>query len=160
MNIMKVQINRPWMDASIFDQSKAFVRISGTKFSNGFDTTLLSSEGDQKPDGDTLVKAFQAAGNNATLPAYPVTFIIAKDVTIRLTVQESSAKSLKEFMNKSMSTGVRNYCAVHSASSRPNHLWPLPFAGCYPWLLLRWHYPLERKLAVRVLDAGWQFCID
>ncbi|KIO32805.1 hypothetical protein M407DRAFT_4299 [Tulasnella calospora MUT 4182] len=104
MNVMKVQISRPWLDASIFNQSNAYVRISDKKFSTGFDTKLVSSQNEKPPTGGELQNKF-AEAEDSLLPAYPVAFIVAKDVTIKLTSSTEAAASLNTIMKESMSGG-------------------------------------------------------
>ncbi|KAG8914947.1 hypothetical protein FRC00_009358 [Tulasnella sp. 408] len=104
MNVMKVQISRPWLDASIFHQSDAYVRISGDKFSNGFDTMHVSSQNPNPLTGTALLNKFSEA-EETVLPAYPVAFIVAKDVTIKLTTDTSQTKMENSVIQEHVNAG-------------------------------------------------------
>ncbi|KAG9041050.1 hypothetical protein FS837_012795 [Tulasnella sp. UAMH 9824] len=104
MNVMKVQISRPWLDASIFHQSDAYVRISGDKFSNGFDSKHVSSQNEDPLTGAALLKKFSEA-EQTILPAYPVAFIVAKDVTIKLTTDKEKTKIENSVIREHVNAG-------------------------------------------------------
>ncbi|KAJ6564818.1 hypothetical protein B0H19DRAFT_1068323 [Mycena capillaripes] len=81
-NVMKVTMTRPWFNASVLQNTKGFYRITGgKKISADTKWAELSKE----TAADEKKKAFNNAQNNSVLPAYPVAFLVAKDVTISIT---------------------------------------------------------------------------
>ncbi|KAG9041049.1 hypothetical protein FS837_012794 [Tulasnella sp. UAMH 9824] len=100
MNVMKVQISRPWLDASIFKKSSGYNRISGKSFSTKFDTTLLSTLGPKD-----LGEKFARVEDDSLLPAYPIAFLVAKDVTIKFHSDSQTVNSLNSVMKDSMNAG-------------------------------------------------------
>ena len=103
MNVMKVDINRPWMNADIFQSSSEFVRL-GKRFSTGPEWTKNLST---SADGiDATATTLEAAESGGLLPAFPVSFLIAKDVTIALSLKDTSAGSAHDFTEQASAIGV------------------------------------------------------
>lgn len=102
MNVMKVTINRPWFDPSIFSSSGNYVRLSGSAFSPGFDPDIVHDSQVSTTERNAKCRSASAY----PLPAYPVAFLVAKDVTISLTNQGTSDHSAHNFLKDSSTTGV------------------------------------------------------
>lgn len=99
---MKVTINRPWLQAQIFNKTGSFVRLADDPFSAGFHSDELA-----KPTVDESYKQALEAANKAQLPSYPVAFLIAKDVSIKITASKDDARAAAHFANNAPSAGVR-----------------------------------------------------
>lgn len=112
-NVMKVEINRPWFDPSIFITSGDYVRLSGSPFSKGFDPLTVH---DAKSDLNVRNKTCREFSQNFILPAYPIAFLAAKDITISVTSASATDKSAHDFVQKSSTTGVSPFAGQYNAS--------------------------------------------
>lgn len=100
---MKVQINRPWFDASIFKNTSSYLRLDQAAISKGpgFLNVLRDTESSQ----DAKESALNEAGS-AMLPAFPVAFLVAKDVSISLSSNATLTGSTSKYLENSSSIGV------------------------------------------------------
>ncbi|KAI9801790.1 MAG: hypothetical protein M1825_003163 [Sarcosagium campestre] len=107
--VMKVSIQRPWMNAAVLDQSENFYRPGEGKVSLGMPSEL-------KKD-----LASRTAGVNdseaALLPGWATSFVVAKDVHIIMNATESFDSSTVSDMQKSANTGGGFLCFSASKSS-------------------------------------------
>lgn len=108
--VTKVTIDRGgWFDPEFFGLSKSmFSFYPENKVSLGKPSDLTSFS------ADTLKKY-----NSTLLPAYPVAFVIAKDVTIKFKAHKDSTENVKNILDSQSSIGGGFLCfsASHSESS-------------------------------------------
>lgn len=98
MNLAKVQIEREWFDPGIFLLTSNMYNFSSNKISADNDTSFAS-------DNVEEVKKRFADMNECIFPAYPVAFVIAKDVSIRFTSKTSLSSSFAETIEDHASKG-------------------------------------------------------
>ena len=117
-NVMKVTINRSWMNSSVFAQTKDYFRMGSTPISYGPDFLKILNDpaATQAAKDSALAKA-----ETALMPAYPVAFIIAKDVTMTLTNNFASAGDASDYIEKTSSSGGGILCFSISRSSHETH---------------------------------------
>ncbi|MDJ0616206.1 MAG: hypothetical protein QNJ63_05530 [Calothrix sp. MO_192.B10] len=104
----KVTIERGWFEPGIFNLTKDMESVSEQKISLG----SPSQQDLQNPD--TLNKY-----NDAIFPAYPVAFIIAKDISIKFKINQSSVAAANKMIQHQSNVGGGFLCfsASHSESS-------------------------------------------
>jgi hypothetical protein len=103
----KVDISRGWFDPGLFKLSTNMNRLSSTPVSTGG----LANENDWN-DPNKLKKV-----NNAILPCFPVAFVVAKDVSIRFQVSQSSLSAVKSVVDSRSASGGGFLCFSASSSS-------------------------------------------
>lgn len=99
MNIAKVQIERLWFDPGVFLLTNNMYNFSANKISPEDDSTSFAN-----PD-PTLVRERFKQMNECIFPSYPVSFVIAKDVTIRFTSESSMSSSFAQSIEDHASQG-------------------------------------------------------
>lgn len=104
MNVMKVTINRPWLSAQLFNKTEAYVRLEESPFSVGFNAKDLPAAIDASSNAHILLQN----ANSKQFPGYPVAFLVAKDVSIKITTSAQSAKDCNTFVEETVSKGVRS----------------------------------------------------
>ena len=122
--VMKVVINRPWMNAGILHQTQEFYHANGAKISGGeakevkeafkaisTAAPLLKDSLDQK----VLDRA-----EGSLLPTWPVAFIIAKDLHIIMKGHEEFDQSEVANIQKKMDSGGGFLCFSTSKSENSN----------------------------------------
>ncbi len=92
MSVAKVSIERDWFNPGVFALSGDMCRVSNAKVSpegdfNGFDQNRF----------DEMAKC--------VFPCYPTAFVIAKDVTVKITTSSSISSATAKTMEKHASTG-------------------------------------------------------
>lgn len=98
MNIAKVQIEREWFDPGVFLLTGNMYNFSGNKIAPDNNTSFASD------DLAAVQKRFREM-NECIFPAYPVSFVIAKDVSIRFTSQSAMSTSFAESVEDHASQG-------------------------------------------------------
>lgn len=102
----KVTIDRGgWFNPGILSQSKSMLKVE-----EGFTIS---------PKEDPGSSGYLKAANTSVLPAYPVAFIVAKDVTIKFTLDQSAMSEANSYMQENSSVGGGFLCfsASHASSS-------------------------------------------
>lgn len=106
---MKVVMNRPWFNAGVLGRTQEYYRNFRTPITAGSPDALkaafLQPDPVQGPAATTLTNA-----SKAILPAYPVAFIVVKDVHIVLTSDSNFQDSEVADIQKSMSAGGGLLC--------------------------------------------------
>lgn len=103
LNVMKVQINRPWFDPTIFTSSAEYVRLDSSIFAKGVDLSVVNSPTASPADKTNTLRAADAG---CLLPAYSVAFLVAKDISISMDNKDKKAGSAHEFMQKASAVGA------------------------------------------------------
>ncbi|MCJ1364939.1 hypothetical protein MMC16_004056 [Acarospora aff. strigata] len=106
--VMKVTINRPWMDAGILAQSKEFYLANASRISQGSPETIIAAL--NKPTLDEAARTLINDAEKAILPTWPVAFIVAKDLHIILKSDVDFESNEVEDMQKHMSSGGGFLC--------------------------------------------------
>ncbi|WP_109299291.1 hypothetical protein [Aquimarina sp. AU474] len=111
MLVKKVNMRRNWMDPSILQKSSNYFRSGNTRFTANSDITtkkILENED------------LQAELQKTTLPCYPVSLLIAKDVSIKMNFDFSLTERVKQFASSTASAGggffLFNSSSVDSSS--------------------------------------------
>lgn len=99
MLVSKVDINRGWLDLGIFKQTADYARLSKVPISKG-----APSKDDLKDP--KKLKEY----NQAILPAIPTALIIAKDISIKFSINESEAHAAEQVLTKHMDAGGGFLC--------------------------------------------------
>lgn len=111
MNIAKVSIERPWFNPGIF-------QLTGDMFS--FAEQRIAPESDvslSKGEVNEIRERFSEM-NKSILPAFPVAFVIAKDVSIKFTSDTAISSSFAESVEDKASKGGGFLCfSTNSASA-------------------------------------------
>ncbi|KAF2836936.1 hypothetical protein M501DRAFT_209220 [Patellaria atrata CBS 101060] len=106
---MKVVMDRPWLNAGVFARSRDYFRNSRTKFSSGSPETIRGAfnqpGGTVNPGAQLLQQA-----SSCSLPAWPVAFIVVKDVHIVFKADSEFLSSTVTDMQKAMSSGGGFLC--------------------------------------------------
>ncbi len=92
MSVAKVSIERDWFNPGVFALSGDMCRVSNAK---------VSPEGDF--DGFDQDRFDEMA--KCVFPCYPTAFVIAKDVTVKITTSDSISSATAKTMEKHASTG-------------------------------------------------------
>lgn len=98
MNIAKVQIEREWFDPGVFLLTNNMYNFSSNKIAPDNDTSFASD------NTEAVQKRFREM-NECIFPAYPVSFVIAKDVSIRFTTGSTMSASFAESIEDHSSQG-------------------------------------------------------
>lgn len=98
MNIVKVGIEREWFNPGVFQLTKDMNRFSDTRISVGNPISFTESSKEEISNRFEEMK-------NTVFPAYPVSFIIAKDVTIRLIAKKSYSSAFSKSIENHVSRG-------------------------------------------------------
>lgn len=98
MNIAKVQIEREWFDPGVFLLTNNMYNFSSNKIAPDNDTSFASD------NMEAVRKRFKEM-NECIFPAYPVSFVIAKDVSIRFTSKSTMSASFAESIEDHSSQG-------------------------------------------------------
>lgn len=113
--IKKVSIDRGgWFNPTIFKLSDNYYRLADIRVSRGLtksDIHKASSAGTNSGSQLNALVTYDAEVNGETkklsyvLPAFPTGFVIAKDITIRIQCDKSSAESSRKYMEQSEARG-------------------------------------------------------
>lgn len=110
MNVAKVQIERSWFDPGVF-------QLTGDMFNFSEQRVAPAAS---VPFGDSNLEEVQKRFNemnSSILPAFPVAFVIAKDVSIKFTSATSVSASFAETVEKHASKGGGFLCFSTNSSS-------------------------------------------
>ncbi len=122
----KVSIDRgSWFDPTLFKLTENYYRLAESRVSGGFGKDdMQQALANSKPDNAvrTLSK-FTNEDNvqqNYLLPSFPTSFIIAKDITLRLDIQDEEDHSSKEYAQSQSSTsgGLFGFSASSGTESK------------------------------------------
>jgi hypothetical protein len=110
----KVDIQRGWFEPGIFKLAADMDRLSTEPVSYGALPVTLDGGGNPMVDwsSNTLVKF-----NKALLPAYPVAFVVVKDVTISFKASASQTNALHSVLDSRAAAGGGFLCFSASSSS-------------------------------------------
>jgi hypothetical protein len=109
MRVMKVTIDRGgWFNPEILEHMEDMFKLGTARISHGLPA---------KPSQPTDIEMQQRATD--ILPAFPVSFIIAKDVTIKIDIDKQDQETAKHYLHSESSVGGGFLCfgASHSKSS-------------------------------------------
>lgn len=109
----KIDIERGWFNPGLFKLSGEMSRLSRKPVSNGA-MRLKTTGSDVTPDWSP---GTIGALNDALLPAFPVAFIVVKDVNITFKVSESSLDAVKSVLDSRSAAGGGFLCFSVSGSS-------------------------------------------
>jgi len=110
----KVNIDRGWFHAELFNMTSGMCRL--------IDQPISLGPVDKSKEGDPIAYAqeLREKQEGAFFPAYPVSFVVVKDVTIKITSDEAISDEVKQTIQKSSSTGGGFLCfsasSAHSSS--------------------------------------------
>lgn len=118
MRVTKVTIDRGgWFNPTIFDMSHAFHRLADLRAGMGITKDDVKNK--TAKDLQSLIQYNDETGvkKSHLLPSYPVAFVIAKDITIKISMSEQESHTMKSNMEKSSSSGGGFLCFSCSNSS-------------------------------------------
>lgn len=110
MNVAKVTIERNWFNPGVFQLTRDMYSFSEQKISPAATASYVSG------DTEGIQNRFSAM-NESVLPAFPVAFIIAKDVSIKFTSAKSISASFAESVEKHASKGGGFLCFSNNSAS-------------------------------------------
>ena len=110
MNVAKVQIERSWFDPGVFQLTKDMFSFAGVQIAPSAETPFIGSD-------DEAVKERFKKMNETILPAFPVAFIIAKDVSIKFSSESGVSASFAESVEKQAAKGGGFLCFSSNSSS-------------------------------------------
>lgn len=105
--VTKVDIGRAWFNPGVFMLSNSMFNLSGKRISYN----PAEHEGEISEN-----KIFESM-NDSLFSCFPVAFVIAKDVTIRLTNEESVSSTVRSAMQEQVSRGGGIFCFRGSSAS-------------------------------------------
>jgi hypothetical protein len=106
----KVLIDRPWMRPELFAHTRNFFRTTDKPLSPNWQVTAAELTG---PGGGELVRQLM---DDYAFPCYPVGFLLVKDVTVRIQIQEDRMSDMREYAKSSKSQGGGFLCFSVSAA--------------------------------------------
>lgn len=111
MNVAKVQIERSWFDPGVFQLTEGMFSFASVPIAPSAEIPFAGSD-------DEAVKERFKEMNKTVLPAFPVAFVIAKDVSIKFTSESGVSSSFAETVEKQASKGEGFLCfSANSASA-------------------------------------------
>lgn len=110
MNVAKVQIERSWFDPGVFQLTKDMFSFAGMQIAPLAEIPFTGSD-------DEAIKERFKKMNETILPAFPVAFIIAKDVSIKFSCESGVSASFAESVEKQASKGGGFLCFSSNSSS-------------------------------------------
>ncbi|VUD66761.1 hypothetical protein TDB9533_03686 [Thalassocella blandensis] len=117
--VTKVSIDRGgWFNPSIFDVSNAYYRLAEFGAGAGLDVQTIKKKVEAKGSLTDLLQ-IQKDGKTipSILPSYPVGFVIAKDITVKISVDSSQLSVAKKEVEKSAASGGGFFGFSASSSS-------------------------------------------
>lgn len=106
-HVTKVDINRSWFNPGVFLLSNDMFNLSGKRISYN------PAEHDSSMTENKIYDEM----NDCIFSCFPVAFVIAKDVTIRLTNESSMSSTVRSAMQEQVSKGGGVFCFRGSSSS-------------------------------------------
>ncbi len=120
LRVTKVTIDRGgWFDPSLFDLTNAFYRLADYKAGPGISVDAIKSKNTANSYKDLLKWTNDANESiDYALPSYPTAFVIAKDITIKVTTNKKSVDDIKSSFEKSSSSagGIFGFGSSSSSS--------------------------------------------
>ena len=115
--VMKVVVNRPWMDAGVLSQSREFYFANKANISVD-DANAVQQALDANLTGSDLIKANEVItkAENAILPTWPVAFIVVKDLHIIATSESNFEGNEAADLQKKLDSGGGLLCFSSSKS--------------------------------------------
>lgn len=111
MRIMKVEMERPWMDGSLFDQTAEFYHGNLTKISSAEPTDVKAAT--SAADGAAMLET----ANSCLLPSWPTAFVVVKDVHIIFHDTRDTTKKMVSDLQSTANSGGGFFCFSCSSSS-------------------------------------------
>jgi hypothetical protein len=109
----KVVIQRPWMHPELFNDLKKYFKSIESPITPAQDFTkfqlLPGSLGGSAPSSEEARKNCELV-NQAILPGYPVALLLAKDITIKMTMKASQTSAMQQHMERNSSSGGGFLC--------------------------------------------------
>jgi len=117
----KVDIDRGWLDPGVFKITTDMSRLSTESVSAGQMPTKTDSEGNSVVDWTdaTAIKTI----NSSIFPAFPVAFLVVKDVNITFNATESCLSAVQTVLDSKSAVGGGLLCfsASKSSASHSDH---------------------------------------
>lgn len=106
-HVTKVDVSRAWFNPGVMLLSSDMFNLAGKRISyNGTEDSGNHTE-------DSMFRQMNAS----IFPCFPVAFVIAKDVTIRLTNENAMSSTVRSAMQEQVSRGGGIFCFRGSSSS-------------------------------------------
>ena len=106
-HVTKVDISRAWFNPGVFKLSNDMFNMAGKRISyNPKEHTGTQSEEDMFDDMSKCI-----------FPCFPVSFVIAKDVTIRLSTSSAVSSTVRSVMEEQVAKGGGVFCFSGSSAS-------------------------------------------
>ena len=123
--VAKVTFDRGgWFNPQIFKMTQAFFRLADLKAGAGVTKDLLKKALNSADPALEMEKLMKYENDNSDmvpyqLPAFPVAMVIAKDITIKIEVDETNKKHQKESLDKASTSGggFLGFSASNASSS-------------------------------------------
>ncbi|OQE40114.1 hypothetical protein PENCOP_c006G08050 [Penicillium coprophilum] len=113
--VMKVTINRPWMNAGLLAQTKEFFHANAAKISTSAPSEVIAAL-----TGKDTEKLNQA--QKAMIPAWTKSFLIVKDLHVILSTENDLHDSAASDVQKSMESGGGFLCfGTHRSEQSSEH---------------------------------------
>ncbi len=106
-HVTKVDISRAWFNPGVFKLSNEMFNIAGKR---------ISYNPKEHQDEMTESKMLDEM-NKCIFPCFPAAFVIAKDVTIRLSTGESVSSTVRSVMEEQVAKGGGVFCFSGSSAS-------------------------------------------
>lgn len=103
MNVAKVQIERSWFDPGVFQLTKDMSSFAGVQIAPSAEIPFIGSD-------DAAVKECFKKMNETILPAFPVAYVVAKDISIKFSSESGVSASFVEYVEKQASKGGGFLC--------------------------------------------------
>ncbi|HEY9058904.1 MAG TPA: hypothetical protein VIO64_00140 [Pseudobacteroides sp.] len=122
--VTKVSIDRGgWFNPNIFKIAHAFQRLAELRAGAGLTKEdIQNAVNTSTPTNNKLASLLKYTSDdnisyNYALPGYPIGFVIAKDITIKISMTEDKSKVMSQYMDSSSSSGGGFLCFSCSNSS-------------------------------------------
>jgi hypothetical protein len=115
MRIMKVNIDRPWMNTGLLDQTKEFYHTNGTRISHGAPSDVKTWLPPSKDPGR------KELDNPCMLPSWTTGFVVVKDVHIIMQSEKEWSTDETNDMQSSSNSGGGFLCFSCSRSDSSSH---------------------------------------
>ncbi|KAG7417127.1 hypothetical protein Forpe1208_v004266 [Fusarium oxysporum f. sp. rapae] len=122
LRVMKVEIQRPWMNAGIFGQTGDFYRADPTLISSAPPEVIKKELMQGLTNGDG--SGVDQGGDNLLLPSFPTSFVVAKDIHMVFTSKTSFQQGTlddAQSASSSSSSGFLGFSGSSSSSSSSFH---------------------------------------
>ncbi len=111
-HVTKVDISRAWFNPGVFKLSNDMFNIAGKRVSYNPDDHNPNGPNNDQTESNMLDEM-----NKCIFPCFPTSFVIAKDVTIRLSNATSMSDTMRSVMDEHVARGGGVFCFSGSAAS-------------------------------------------